>query len=70
MTPEGAPLFTQGSGLDEEFEELVKEMGDKEKVSMPLVSWAGVFEGVGGWGGRGWKGWGRGGERVEGMGFG
>ena len=32
MTPEGAPLFTQGTELAEEFGELVEGMGDKEKV--------------------------------------
>ena len=32
VTPEGAPLFTQGSGLDEEFEELREGMGEGEKV--------------------------------------
>ena len=34
MTPEGAPLFTQGSGLEEEFEELREGMGEQEKVSL------------------------------------
>ena len=33
VTPEGAPLFTQGTELAEEFGELVEGMGDKEKVS-------------------------------------
>ena len=33
VTSEGAPLFTQGSGLEEEFEELVEGMGGGEKVS-------------------------------------
>ena len=32
MTPEGAPLFTQGTELAEEFAELVEGMGENEKV--------------------------------------
>ena len=32
MTPEGAPLFTQGTDLAEEFEELREGMGEKERV--------------------------------------
>ena len=43
MTPEGAPLFTQGSGLDEEFEELREGMGEGEKVRV------GGFERGKGW---------------------
>ena len=43
VTPEGAPLFTKGSGLDEEFEELREGMGEREKVRV------GGFEGGKGW---------------------
>ena len=32
MTPEGAPLFTPGTELAEEFAELVEGMGEKERV--------------------------------------
>ena len=34
VTPEGAPLFTPGTELAEEFGELVEGMGEGEKVIM------------------------------------
>lgn len=48
MTPEGAPLFTQGSGLEEEFEELREGMGEGEKVSHFWEDWD-FLGGVGKW---------------------
>ena len=67
VTPEGAPLFTPGTELAEEFEELRRGMGEGEKVSFCFfVGMRGVFWGKGGVWGKREGGWGRG-EGREGL---